>query len=258
MSKLRLTNVVLVIGVGLLTAIPVASADDKFEGSLGDKIGQSDLGAEALDTASATAAITGNYTLKGSSPDGSNYTGVAVITKIGGEMYNATWTIGTKVYKGIAFRDGEVLSCGWAEKVTVANDLGVVAYLVKPDNSLDGVWFNFGGTAIGKEYLVGGSDNLVGKYSVKTGEGPDKKKYTGTVDIDIKNGIYHLNWKLGSYNGKGLGLRSGDVLSAAFSDNGGAFGVLQYRITNGGKTLTGLFAQSGTKPSLGTETMNKK
>jgi hypothetical protein len=252
MSKLSLTHVVLAVGIGLVVAIPAASADDKVGGVLGGTV---DLGAEML---ADKPDITGNYKLNGSSPDGSKYTGVASITKIGGEMYNATWTIGTKVYKGIAFRDGDLLSCGWSDKASGARDLGVIAYLVKPDNSLDGVWFESGGTVLGTEYLIGGSKTLVGKYTVKTGVNPDKSKYTGTVAIELVNGVYQLNWKLGTANIKGLGLRNGDVLSAAFSDNGGAYGVLQYRITDGGKTLTGTFAQSGKNPSLGAETMTKK
>jgi len=202
--------------------------------------------------------IVGSYGLKGAGPDGTNYTGSATITKIGGEMYQGVWKIGSSTYKGIAFRDGDVLSCGWSSKAEGAHALGVVAYLVGTDNSLDGVWFENGQTALGKEFLVGGSSNLTGAYTIKTGETADKKKYSGSVNIELKSGVYQLTWKLGSSTVKGLGLRNGDVLSAGFSDAGGSFGVLQYRITKGGDVLTGQWAQTGQKtPGAGTETMTR-
>ncbi len=202
--------------------------------------------------------IVGSYGLQGSGPDGVKYTGTATISKIGGEMYQGVWKIGSSTYKGIAFRDGDVLSCGWSSKAEGEHDLGVIAYLVRDNNELDGVWFENGQTTLGKEYLVGGSSNLTGAYSIKTGETADKKKYTGTVSIELKSGVYQLTWKLGSTTIKGLGLRNGDVLSAGFSDAGGSFGVLQYRITKGGDVLAGSWAQTGQKtPGAGTETMTR-
>ena len=207
--------------------------------------------------------IAGTFTVKGAAPDGKPYGGTGTISKIGGEMYNVLWVLGGINYKGIAFRDGDVLSCGWAEAKAggdSSRDLGVIAYLVKDDGqTLDGVWFEPDETSLGKELLSGGSSNLTGFYKITDGEQPTtKKKYTGSVTIGLKNGVYNLTWNFGGALSKGLGIRSGDVLSAAFSDQGGQFGVLQYRISAGGSTLSGQWVQSGqTSTGVGTETMTK-
>lgn len=197
--------------------------------------------------------VTGSFKIAGAGPDGKQYTGTAGISKIGGEMYKGTWTIGTSTSSGICFRDEDILSCGWSFK----HDLGVVAYLVKDDNSLDGVWFEEQHSVLGKEFLVGGNNNLLGVYAIKTGETPEKKKYTGTVDISLKSGVYNLKWKTGGSTFDGLGIRNGDVLTAGFN-NTGDFGVLQYRIKKGGKMLTGQWAQTKqSTPGLGIETLTK-
>ncbi len=196
--------------------------------------------------------LAGSYEIHGATADGKQYTGTAGIVKIGGEMYKGTWTTGGTTTQGICFRDGDILSCGWSEK----NDLGVMAYLVGDDNSLDGVWFEENHTKLGKEFLVGGNDNLLGTYTIKNGETPEKVKYTGTVDITIKNGVYKLKWTQGKHKFNGLGLRNGDVLTAAFNDTG-KFGVLQYRVKKGGKFLTGQWAtESSTGPGI--ESLEKK
>lgn len=207
--------------------------------------------------------VVGSYKVKGAGPDGKAYGGNGTIAKIAGQMYNVTWVLGGITYKGIAFRDGDVLSCGWAEQKPGGDnvrDLGVVAYLVKNDGStLDGVWFEPGETSLGKEVLSGGSSNLVGFYKIVDGEQPTThKKYTGSVTIGLKSGVFNVTWNFGGSTSKGLGIRNGDVLSVAFSDLGGQFGVLQYRISDGGKVLSGQWAQSGqTLAGTGTETMTK-
>lgn len=198
--------------------------------------------------------VAGSYAISGAGSDGKQYTGNAVISKIGGEMYKGNWVIGSTNFESICFRDDDILSCGWSGK----HDLGVVAYLVKPDNSLDGVWFEEQNTSIGKEFLVGGNNNLLGTYVIKTGETPSKKKYSGTVEISFSSGVYKLKWKTGKSTFEGLGIRNGDVLTAGFN-NSGDFGVLQYRIKNSGKMLTGQWAQSKQSvPGLGIETLTRK
>jgi len=235
----------LVLLAGIAIAATVTTAKQA------QSLPKSGTGAKEL---AGTNDVTGSFSIIGSGPDGKQYTGSAGISKIGGEMYKGTWTIGTSTSSGICFRDEDILSCGWSFK----HDLGVVAYLVKDDNSLDGVWFEEQHTTLGKEYLVGGNANLLGNYTIKSGETPEKKKYSGTVDIGIKNGVYTFKWKTGGQTFDGLGLRNGDVLTAGFN-NTGDFGVLQYRIKKGGKVLTGLWAQSkqsGSGP--GVETLTKK
>lgn len=209
--------------------------------------------------------LTGSWTVAGKTQEGKKYKGTATITKIGGSMYKATWKIGGETQNGIAFKDGNVLSCGWSPK----HDLGVIAYLVKP-GMLDGVWFEEQHTSLGNEILKGPANKqaLSGFYTITKGELPgSKKKYDGTVDISIyKSGVYKLTWHSGSSTFKGLGLRSDhfpgsdtDVLSAGFNDGGDA-GVLQYIIYEGGKTMVGHWAIPGkgsAEPTWGKETMVK-
>ena len=207
--------------------------------------------------------IVGSYGLRGAGPDGKTYSGSGTVSRIGGEMYNASWLIGGVTYKGIAFRDGDVLSCGWTEQKGGGDnnrDLGVIAFLVKDDgNTLDGVWFEPDETTLGKETLSGGSGSLTGLYQITAGETPTThKKYTGTVNIALKSGVFNMTWNIGGGTSRGLGIRNGDVLSAAFTDQPHLFGVLQYRITKGGAELTGQWAQSGQATAgTGTETMTK-
>ncbi len=209
--------------------------------------------------------VTGSWAVAGKTQEGKKYKGVATITKIGGSMFKATWKIGGETQQGIAFKDGNVLSCGWAPK----KDLGVMAYLVK-SGTLDGVWFEENNTSLGNEILKGpaNKDTLSGLYTITKGEMPGtKKKYDGTVDISVyKSGVYKLVWHSGSSTFKGLGLRSNhfpgsdtDVLSAGFND-GGDGGVLQYIIYEGGKTMVGHWAipaKGGGEPTWGKETMSK-
>lgn len=201
-------------------------------------------------------AIEGTFKVNGVSADGAEYTGTSSIKKIGGQMFKANWNLGKK-FEGVCFRDGSILSCGWSTK----KDLGVVAYLIKDNGDLDGVWFEEQNTTIGKEYLVGGGSNLLGNYTIKTGETPQKKTYSGTVKVGFHNGVYTFDWNFGG--GKklsGLGLRDGDVLSVGFNDTGN-YGVLQYDIKGGAgkKTmLVGRWVESGTsKQGPGAETMVK-
>ena len=204
------------------------------------------------------ASVAGSYALAGAGPDGVTYKGTAKIESIAGEMYKGKWTIGTEVYQTICIRDADILSCAWSDSVKDSHDLGVMAYLVDDDDALDGVWFEAGGTALGHEVLASGNDNLVGSHKIKVGENPDKSKYTGTCDVSLKSGVLQLDWTLGKAKIRGLGIRNGDVVSVGFSDAGGNYGVLQYKITKGGKVLTGQWSQTGQKvPGTGTETMTR-
>jgi hypothetical protein len=209
--------------------------------------------------------LAGTWGVAGKTDAGKKYKGTATITKIGGSMYKAKWVIAGETQNGIAFKDGNVLSCGWAPK----NDLGVAAYLVK-NGVLDGVWFEEQHTSLGNEILKGpaNKDTLSGLYTITKGEMPGtKKKYDGTVDISIyKSGVYKITTHSGTATIKGLGLRSNhfpgsdtDVLSTGFNDSGDA-GVLQYIIYEGGKTMVGHWAippKGGGEPGWGKETMVK-
>jgi len=226
--------------------------------------------------AGGAADISGSYSIKGEG-GGTNYTGSATISHIGGSMYKGKWTIGDNTFFGVAFVDDDDVSCGWALK---ASDANVVAYLVK-DDGLDGVWFEEGDTALGIEYLkpakgkmaanLGGSYTIgsVGKDGqwVKKGKFPSGKEYTGTVAVkqltNIAPNVYSLDWTIGGAPSKGVGVRNmdngeDDIISVGFTDGGKEFGALQYNIQKNGKILDGEWVQSiNGKVSAGTEKLTK-
>lgn len=210
-----------------------------------------------------TYAVTG----KGDT-EKSNYAGTATIAKIGGDMYNGTWHIGTNTFKGVGFRDGDFISFAWAVK---PNGLGVVSYLVGK-SELDGVWFQTGGTRLGVENLQPASSTakafpkvLDGPYTIAKGQNPDGSKYSGSMVLaaagDTLPGVERATWHIGSSTVKGLALRSrtpdgDDVVTAGF-DTGGDYGILAYAIDASGN-LSGRWVQSiGGKITIGTETLKQ-
>jgi hypothetical protein len=213
--------------------------------------------------------VSGEFAVKGKNQDGKKYSGTLKLSRIGGNtsmMYKLVYKIAGETQNAVAFRDGNVLSCGWSTQ----GDFGVVAYLVKPDSKvLDGVWFMSGDTSIGTEWLTGPltKDRVAGLYTINSAKSHDKNKknYGGTVDISIyKSGVYKLVWKAGGQTLRGLGLRSHhfpgtdtDVLSAGFDDDGDT-GVLQYVIYDNGQTMKGhwgITGSGGGEPTWGAETV---
>jgi hypothetical protein len=218
--------------VFLLTALPAANAAPKAPVEKGEK----------GDKSEDTREVFGSWSIAGIAPEGKAYAGTASFERIGGEMYRATWTVAGKALHGLCFRDGDVLSCGSSS----SKDLGVMAYLIREDGNLDGVWFEENHASLGVEKLSGGPSTLAGTWTIKHGESPGKTKYTGSVEIEVRSSIYHLTWTLGKHTVKGIGLRSGDVLSVGFNDGADA-GVSQYRLGKSGRTMSGTSTQTSPK-----------
>ena len=225
--------------LGMLAVQPAASAAPKTEKS------------EKEDA----REVTGSWSIAGVAPDGKAYSGTATVARIGGEMYRTTWTVAGKILHGLCFRDGDVMSCGSSP----SKDLGVMAYLIRDDATLDGVWFEENHGSLGVERLSGGPQTLGGSWTIKHGESPNKTKYGGTVEIEVRSSVYTLSWHLGSsvskHTFKGIGLRSGDVLSVGFND-GTEFGVAQYRVSKSGRILSGTSTQAQQK-GIAVETLSR-
>lgn len=245
----------MVLGSSIVLAYFAAGAHADESNAFSDSL----PGAEQL---ADKPGIEGVFKIKGRGEnDKADYTGTATISKIGGDMYNGSWKIGSNTFKGICFRDDDQLSCAWAVKT---EGLGVVAYLVK-DDGLDGVWFQTGGTKLGKEYLKPSgkmTKKVHGSFNIHKGENPDGSKYSGSAVVDlVQDGVYTFKWTIGGTKIKGLGIRltggDDDVVATAF-DTGGDYGALQYKISENGKELSGAWAQSlSGKITKGTEALAK-
>ena len=89
-----------------------------------------------------TADIAGEYTINGTNPDGSSYTGSVYITK-SNDKYNVKWYIGDQTFEGTGTILGKILTVDWG-------DIYPVIYTIQTDGILNGTWEN--GAA--KEVLI--------------------------------------------------------------------------------------------------------
>lgn len=98
------------------------------------------------------------------------------------------------------------------------------------------------------------ADEMVGRYTAD-GTTPQGKSYAGDVQIEQLGALHVVLWKLqGSEAYKGVGIRQGDVLGAAYGGPDTKFGLVVYKI-NGG-TLEGRWVDSrDLKSELGLETL---
>ncbi len=98
---------------------------------------------------SATAqnnGITGQYTVKGSHPSGTTYTGKATIRQTG-QVYVIGWTLSDGIaYKGTGILQGTHLAVTWTP-------CGVSSYTVR-GSTLDGIWAGCENIKTGKETLT--------------------------------------------------------------------------------------------------------
>jgi hypothetical protein len=191
-------------------------------------------------------------------------------------MYRATWTIASRTFSGVCFREQESLACASCPSPQTPT---VVSYLAGP-KGLDGVFFSAGGTQLGKEILtpkgqreatkeVRGNPGqmnpatFVGTFDVK-GTNPDKSSYTGTAAVRqivaVSPSAYEFDWTLGARSMQGVATRSaaGSPIVAAQCSRKAAAVALVYAIDIKGRILTGSWTQdmAGTV-TAGTETMTK-
>jgi len=98
------------------------------------------------------------------------------------------------------------------------------------------------------------ADDLVGRYQA-AGTTPKGKPYSGQVQIEQLGALHIVLWKLADGEAyKGIGIRQGDILGAAYGPGDAKFGIVVYQITGG--TLTGVWADSrDLKSELGKETL---
>jgi len=89
------------------------------------------LGA-ALPVSGQVLDVSGTYRAEGRNPDGSTYTGSAVVAQQG-RAVQINWSVGNQTYAGSGIRDGQVIVVNWGQ-----ND--PVVYVVMANGELHGTW----------------------------------------------------------------------------------------------------------------------
>lgn len=94
------------------------------------------LGLVASASFAQAADVGGKYKVTGTNLDGSKYSGDAEITVSSNTTCHIAWHTGGTESKGICMRVGDVLVAGYE----LNGEVGLVAYEIKSNGVLDGVW----------------------------------------------------------------------------------------------------------------------
>jgi hypothetical protein len=138
----------LAVGVGCSVAFYQVLPDGSLEGywSGGREVGTER--ADPIDPApSGTLATT--YALTGTNPDDAPYDGTLTLEQHGA-VYHLSWQIGDTVFSGVGLFQDDTLAVGWGQRQTC----GVIAYQVRPDGSLTGLWAEYGSDRVRPVELV--------------------------------------------------------------------------------------------------------
>ena len=103
--------------------------------------GKNEGGTERAERSSGSG-VEGNYNLTGKNPNGSSYKGTLAVTAQAGG-YTFVWSNGSS---GFGIRQGDTLSVGIG-----GPHCAFVAYEIKADGTLDGVWGGYGSDKTGTE-----------------------------------------------------------------------------------------------------------
>jgi len=95
--------------------------------------------------------ISGTYNVEGTNPDGSTYTGQAVIAS-SANGFDINWTFGNGTQVGSGRLSDYVFSARYS--TTDSDVVGSATYLLQADGSLKGTWRNDGEEGVGNETLT--------------------------------------------------------------------------------------------------------
>jgi hypothetical protein len=84
--------------------------------------------------AASAQSVGGTYTVKGTNPNGSTYSGTAEITPSGGTC-RVVWNVGS-TWRGICMVSGDAFAASYRNGET----FGLLIYRMHPDGTLQGVW----------------------------------------------------------------------------------------------------------------------
>ncbi len=90
------------------------------------------------------------YNSTGTNPDGSKYTGSAVVHIISDTTFAIEWTIAGETYKGFGMRMDDSLSATYM----LDGQPGLIIYKVQADGSMVGTWAIKGQSGTGSETLT--------------------------------------------------------------------------------------------------------
>ena len=103
----------------------------------------------AFCSAAFAADVGGTYSVSGTNPDGSKYSGTAEITVTSKNTCRIRWDTGT-TSDGICMRNENAFSASYV----LGNDIGLVIYEIMDDGSLQGLWTIADHDGVGTETLV--------------------------------------------------------------------------------------------------------
>ena len=202
-------------------------------------------------TQTASDEIGGDYTVYGSNPNGTSYTGNLTVTNRG-EVYQFTWASGGREYDGVGVRADRTVAVAFTEGAD-GQGCGVVLYKIAADGSLDGKagYWGVNESEIEKAVRTSGTD-LAGVYDV-SGTDSSGKEYKGTLAVNKRGAGYNFQWDVGG-GLNGFGIRTGDMAAVGFG--GSKCGFVSYDIKPDG-SLEGKWGGQGSTV-VGTETARKR
>ncbi len=131
----------------MVSALEV-KADGNMDGPWGDLV-KTRLGTEKWQRQSgAPNTVLGTYAVDGVDQEGNPYPGVATITARG-NLFHVNYKSGGDTYLGVGVRHGNYLAISYGGK-----KCGVTAYHIKPDDSMSGVYAEYGANKVGTEEMT--------------------------------------------------------------------------------------------------------
>src|SRR5579864_811969 len=156
--------------------------------------------------------LTGNYTVTGTNPSGTTYTGTLAISASKAALTNATayqlnWTFGSDQSVGLGVLYGNTLGVTFGTNNCVLSIYDIENQA--KDGSVTGIWSNISTQNFGSEKVTFdkslATDHADAQYKV-AGTNPDNSTYTGQLTIEGYGLLYDLTWVVGSDTTSGVGL----------------------------------------------------
>ena len=108
------------------------------------------VAAPSLPAAADTLTLAKSYSVAGTNPDGSAYSGTLSIQIISDTTYTVRWSIAGETYTGFGMRMNDALSATY----TLNGKPGLVMYQVQDGGVLKGIWAVRGNDGFGTETLT--------------------------------------------------------------------------------------------------------